>query len=252
MSVASSASKSPVADSSVLSLPSESTEFATQVAGRRMRRDRPHLRLVAPLRPERASRGLFAVVVTIVLALGLIVMLLINTSVAQTAFVVSELQSKQRELARTEASLTQAIATVAAPPVLESKARALGMVPARRPVFLTIPSGKVRGKAKPAPGDRSRTANLAGSLTATLIDPLPVDVRGEQLPPAQRRQVGDGAVLVDAAAQPTGDAATQQARRNEERQALRQTATTDGAVLVGPGGPREVEVDGAELGQAGQ
>jgi hypothetical protein len=196
---------------------------------------------------------LFAVVVTIVLALGLIVMLLINTSVAQTAFVVSELQSKQRELARTEASLTQAIAAVAAPPVLESRARALGMVPATRPVFLTVPSGKVRGKAKPAPGDRTRTVNLAGSLTATLIDPLPVDGREEELPPAQRRQVGDGAVLVDAAAaQPTGDAATQQARRNEERQALRQTATTDGAVLVGPDGPRAGEVDGAELGQAGQ
>ena len=251
MSVTSSAAESPLADPSVLSLPSESTEFATEAAGRRLRSNRPHLRLVAPLRPERASRGLFAVVVTIVLALGLIVMLLINTSVAQTAFVVSELQSKQRELARTEASLTQAIAAVAAPPVLESRARALGMVPATRPVFLTVPSGKVRGKAKPAPGDRTRTVNLAGSLTATLIDPLPVDGRGDELPPAQRRQIGDGAVLVDAA-QPTGDAATQQARRNEERQALRQTATTDGAVLVGPDGPREVEVDGAELGQAGQ
>ena len=115
-----------------------------------------------------------------------------------------------------------------------------------------MPSGKVRGKAKPAPGDRTRTVNLAGSLTATLIDPLPVDGRGEELPPAQRRQIGDGAVLVDAAAQPIGDSATQQARRNEERQALRQTATTDGAVLVGPDGPRGADVDGAELGQAGR
>jgi hypothetical protein len=33
---------------------------------------------------------------------------------------------------------------------------------------------------------------------------------------------------------------------------LRQTATTDGAVLVGPDAPRAGEVDGAELGQAGQ
>ena len=138
MSVTSSAAESPLADPSVLSLPSESTEFATEAAGRRLRSNRPRLRLVAPLRPERASRGLFAVVVTIVLALGLIVMLLINTSVAQTAFVVSELQSKQRKLARTEASLTQAIAAVAAPPVLESRARSLGMVPATRPVFLKI------------------------------------------------------------------------------------------------------------------
>ena len=237
-----------------LELPSESREYATQAAGRRFRHELPHLRLVDPLRPERASRGLFAVVVTGILALGLIVMLLLNTSVAQTAFVVSELQSQQRELARQEASLTEAIAAAAAPPVLESKARALGMVPTTRPVFLTVPSGKVRGKAKPAPGDRTRTANVAGSLTATLIDPLPVEqsLPTEDTPIAERRQLGDGAVLVEEGAQGSIDAATEQARRNEERQALRETATTDGAVLVGADEPAVPDGDGARLSEAGE
>lgn len=223
-------------DSRSAHLPAESTEFATQVAGRRYRTELPHLRLVAPLRPERASRGLFAVVVTAVLAVGLIVMLLINTSVAQTAFVVSELRSQQRELARTEAALTEALAAAAAPPVLEAKARALGMVPSTRPIFVTVPSGKIRGKAKPAPGDRSRTINVAGSLTATLIDPIPVTTILDETTAAstQRRQVGDGAVLVAPGDAVRVDEATEQARRNEERQALRETATTDGAVLVVP------------------
>jgi len=234
-----------------IELPAESTEFATKVAGRKFRADRPHLRLVAPLRPERASRGLFAVIVTVALALGLIMMLLLNTSVAQTAFVVSELQSQQRELARTEASLTEAIAAAAAPPVLESKARALGMVPSTRPVFLTIPGGKVRGKAKPAPGDRIRTANVAGSLTATLVDPLPVEavVAGAEAPEGQRRQIGDGAVLVAPGTAAAVDEATEQARRNEERQVRRETATTDGAILVSPQGPVEPEADGAQLSE---
>ena len=237
-----------------LELPSASTEYATQAAGRKFKDELPHLRLVAPLRPERASRGLFAVVVTLILALGLIVMLLLNTSVAQTAFVVSELQSQQRELARQEASLTEVIATAAAPPVLESKARALGMVPTTRPVFLTVPSGKVRGKAKPAPGDRTRTANVSGSLTATLIDPLPVEPvpGGEEIATAERRQIGDGAVLVEPGAETGADEATEQARRNEERQALRETATTDGAVLVGPDQPAAPEADGAQLAEAGR
>ena len=234
-----------------IELPAESTEFATKAAGRKFRADRPHLRLVAPLRPERASRGLFAVIVTVALALGLIIMLLLNTSVAQTAFVVSELQSQQRQLARTEASLTEAIAAAAAPPVLESKARALGMVPRTRPVFLTIPGGKVRGKAKPAPGDRTRTANVSGSLTATLVDPLPVEavVAGDEAPAGQRRQIGDGAVLVAPGTTTEVDEATEQARRNEERQVRRETATTDGAILVSPQEPVQPEADGAQLSE---
>lgn len=229
------------------------TEYATGAAGRKHRGELPHLRLVAPLRPEKASRGLFAVLITGMLALGLVTMLVINTSVAQTAFTVSELQSTQRELARTEAALTEALAAAAAPPVLEAKARALGMVPSGRPVFLTIPSGKVKGKAKPASGDRARTSNVATSLTATLLDPIAspmaqnvddVDVTAGS---TQRRQVGDGAVLVDPGAVSQFDAATEQARRNEARQIADGPGATDGAVLVESGQSAEPATDGAAL-----
>ena len=139
-----------------IDLPASATEYATHGAGRKLRSELPHLRLVAPLRPERASRGFFAVVITALLAFGLVMMLVINTSVAQTAFTVSELKIQQRDLSRAEAALTKALAEAASPPVLEAKARSLGMIPSDRAVFLTVPSGKVRGKAKPAPGNRAR------------------------------------------------------------------------------------------------
>lgn len=222
-----------VAPDSDVELPSTATEYATHAAGRRFRSELPHLRLVSPLRPERASRGLFAVLITVLLAFGLIVMLLVNTSVAQTAFTVTELKIQQRDLSRTEAALTKSLAEAASPPVLEAKARSLGMIPSDRAVFVTVPDGKVRGKAKPAPGNRARTANVAGSLTATLLDPLPQPAIIAGAPATgERLQVGDGAVLLQPGAVQELDAATEQARRNEARQQLRQTPTTDGAVLV--------------------
>lgn len=241
-------------------LPQSTTEYATGAAGRKHRAELPHLRLVAPLRPERASRGLFAVLITGILALGLVVMLVINTSVAQTAFTVSELQSQQRELARTEAALTEALAAAAAPPVLEAKARALGMVPSNRPVFLTIPSGEVKGKARPAQGDRTRTQNVATSMTATLLDPVATTQAEAASPSAaaeaetgQRRQVGDGAVLVAPGAEQQFDEATEQARRNEARQQADLPGVTDGAVLVEAGASQGAPADdGAVIEGGGQ
>ncbi|MEY2990125.1 MAG: hypothetical protein RLZZ163_1041 [Actinomycetota bacterium] len=228
-------SLAPLEIDSDTEMPPVATEYATQGAGRKLRGELPHLRLIAPLRPERASRGFFAVLITAMLAFGLVVMLLVNTSVAQTAFTVSELKIQQRELTRAEAALTKALAEAASPPVLEAKARALGMIPSDRAVFITVPGGKVRGKARPAPGSQARTAHVAGSLTATLVDPVPVaaidpSVASSGAATGVRRQVGDGAVLVTPGAESAVDAATEQARRNEERQ--QQRATGDGAQLV--------------------
>ena len=53
----------------------EGTEYATRGA---RRSTRPNLRMVSPLRPERASRGVFALVVVGMLILGMIVILVIG------------------------------------------------------------------------------------------------------------------------------------------------------------------------------
>ena len=239
--------------SSEVELPESSTEYATHGAGRKHRAELPHLRLVAPLRPERASRGFFAVLITVMLAFGLVIMLVVNTSVAQTAFTITELKIQQRDLSRTEAALTKALAEAASPPVLEAQARALGMIPSERAVFLTVPGGKVRGKAKPAPGSQARTANIAGSLTATLVDPIPMsvpagaDAATTAAESGARRQVGDGAVLVDPNTRGQADEATEQARRNQQGQEQRLAATGDGAQLLTADSVAVPEGDGADM-----
>lgn len=128
---------------------SVTTEYATKGVRKSMR---ANLRLVSPLRVQKASNGVFVLVVLGTLGLGMIGMLVINTSLAQGAFTLSELRSQQSELAQTEAALTEEVAALSAPEALETQARALGMVPSATPAFIQIPDGTVLGKPKPAKG----------------------------------------------------------------------------------------------------
>ena len=62
----------------------ESSSSVTEYATKGVRRNtRDNLRLVAPLRVSKASRGLFVIVLTSFLGVGLFGMLLINTTLAQ-------------------------------------------------------------------------------------------------------------------------------------------------------------------------
>jgi len=147
----------------------EGTEYATRGA-RGHASARPHLRMVSPLRPERASRGLFALIVTGLLGIGMVLILVINTSLAQGAFTISELKAEQAVLAQQEQTLAEAVAAAAAPENLEQEARAMGMVPTDSPVFLSVPSGEVIGTPKPAAGARSSVPRLLTPADATVTE----------------------------------------------------------------------------------
>ena len=145
-------------------------EVDPQPTPSRSERIRPQLRLVSPLRPERASRGVFALIVTGLLGLGLVAMLLINTQLAQGAFVVSELGQQLQQLQEQEAVLNEEVAAVAAPSALSSRARGLGMIPSETPVFLRMPDGQVLGnpKASKVPqGAAAPSIAMAADATAT-------------------------------------------------------------------------------------
>lgn len=161
------------------------TEYATRAA--HARHARPQLRLVTPLRPEKASRGVFALVVGGLLSVGLVAMLLINTSLAQGAFVVSSLKAEQAKLSEQEASLSQEVSTLAAPESLERAARGLGMIPSQSPAFLSLADGSILGKPKassvapgaavpqvPTPADAT-AAEAVDSAAADLPPALPAD-----------------------------------------------------------------------------
>ena len=137
----------------------EATEAVTEFATARVsRRARAHLTLVAPLSPDRASRGTFVLIITGILALALLAMLVINTSLAQGSFTVQALRGELQGLQEQEQALLEEVAAASAPIALEYRARELGMVPSTTPVFISVPEGRVLGKPRPAPGTTSQSS----------------------------------------------------------------------------------------------
>lgn len=174
-------------------------EQATEYASPRVRtRGRPHLRMVSPLRPERASRGMFALVVTGLLIAGMVAILLINTTLAQGAFTVSELQAERAALAEQEQALAADVAEAAAPQILEQRARELGMVPSQTPVFLDLTSGAIIGTPKAAPGGGTSLPALLTPADATMTEAVDNASVGTDLPVAPG--IGYDPAAVDAAA----------------------------------------------------
>ena len=185
----------------------EGTEYATRGA-RAHRSARPHLRMVAPLRPERASRGVFALVVTGLLGVGMVLILVINTSLAQGAFTVRELTAERAVLSQQEQTLAEEVAAAAAPEALEQQARAMGMVPTETPVFLKVPSGKVLGTPRAAEGARTSVPRLLTPADATAAEA--VDNGAADLPVSPGADYDPAAM--DAATAQAAAAATAQAQ----------------------------------------
>ena len=197
----------------------ESIEESRGARGRRAARE--HLRMVSPLRPERASRGVFALVVTGMLVLGMIVILVINTSLAQGAFTISELQAQEAVLTQQEQTLSEQVEAAAAPESLEQQARALGMVPSENPVFLTVPSGRVLGKPKPAGGATTSFPRLLTPADATVSEAVDNGGLGADLPvspgPDYDPAAADAAALQAQAANEAAVAAEQKAAEKAAR-----------------------------------
>lgn len=204
------------------------TEYATRGA-RGRRSSRPNLRMVSPLRPERASRGVFALVVTGMLVAGMIVILVINTSLAQGAFTVGALQAQQATLSQQEQALAAAVASAAAPQALERSSRALGMVPSQTPVFLSLPGGKVIGKPKAAPGGTAALPRLLTPANATVTEAVDNASVGSDLPVAPGANydpaAADAASVQAAEANSPGLALVAAANSNPGAQAVTDAAT---------------------------
>jgi hypothetical protein len=169
------------------------TEYATRGA-RKLKAARPNLRMVSPLRAERASRGMFALIVTALLIVGMVVILVINTTIAQGAFTVSELQAQQATLTQQEQALSRSIAAAAAPDALEQKARDMGMIPSESPVFLN-PDGSIVGKPKPARGSTSQPPLLRTPADVTSAEAVDNAASGvaQGLPPDYDPAAADAA-----------------------------------------------------------
>ena len=106
---------------------------------------------VAPeARAAVAGNGIFALVVVGLLLAGMVMLLVLNTSLAQGSFEIGSLTKTQDALAVSEQQLLQQVARAEAPESLQARATELGMVPVSSPVFLRLADGAVLGTPTPA------------------------------------------------------------------------------------------------------
>jgi hypothetical protein len=111
--------------------------------------------------------------VSAILGGGLVLVLLINTWLAQGSFTVKRLQDQQTAVGNQAQAIAQQIAAQSAPEALAVRAAELGMVPAPNPVFKTK-DGAVLGVAqtaqvavRPAPPPPPPAATPSASASAS-------------------------------------------------------------------------------------
>jgi Septum formation initiator len=115
---------------------------------------------VAPVAPAeqaaasrlRAPRTPFVFLLVGLLSGGLICLLVLNTVLAAGTFQITSLQQSNAGLARQQQALRQQIANSESPATIARRARRLGMVPVKTPLFVNVKSGRIAGRPGPALG----------------------------------------------------------------------------------------------------
>lgn len=98
----------------------------------------------------RAARTPFVLLLVVLLGVGMLGLLYLNTSLNQDSFELSELKQETQELTDEQQELQGDIDSYSAPDALAKRARELGMVPGGAPAFLRE-DGSVLGDPEPAP-----------------------------------------------------------------------------------------------------
>ena len=142
-----------------------------------------------------AGAGVFVLVVVGMLVVGMGVLLVLNTALAQDAFEVGALNQTRAQLADQEQQLAQQVALRSRPTRCSAGANALGMVPVAAPVFLRLADGDVLGTPVPAKAltraERVQTLPSTGGAAPTTAKKAVV--------PAGDAAVADPAPQTDAA-----------------------------------------------------
>lgn len=86
----------------------------------------------------RQTHKYFATFVTVICAFGFLVLLGVNTLLAQDAFTLSNLKVEAKQVADQRDAINRTIDSFAAPENLAAAAAALGMRPSETPVFLNL------------------------------------------------------------------------------------------------------------------
>ncbi|MGK5532311.1 FtsB family cell division protein [Streptomyces sp. URMC 129] len=105
---------------------------------------------LVPTRSSSAARTPFVLLIVLLLAGGMLCLLILNASLNEGSFTLSELRQETRELTDEQQRLQAEVDAYSAPDALADRARELGMVPGGPPAFLA-PDGTVLGNTDPTP-----------------------------------------------------------------------------------------------------
>ena len=142
--------------------------------------ERARLTVVPRTRPA-APRAPFVAVVAGLQLLGVIGLLMFNTSMQQASFAAAELEDRHAALRAEEQRLQMQLDRLRDPQRVAQQAQRLGMVPMLTPVFLDLSDGEVVGEAAPASAlDRMRLRPLPPPVPAEhRLKPKVVEVPAE-------------------------------------------------------------------------
>lgn len=105
-----------------------------------------------PSRVSSLGRGPFLLILAGVLAGGLVLLLMLQTSVQEQSFEVRQLQLKATELGYKQAQLEAEVQQKSTPAEIARQASGLGMVPNPYGVYIDVRTGSVLGTQKPVSG----------------------------------------------------------------------------------------------------
>lgn len=106
------------------------------------------LKLVPDISPgAQANRKFFAIFVSVVGATGLLVLLAINTLLAQDAFALTHLKLEVKLVSDQREAIARQIDARSSPEALAHSAAALGMTPSESPVFLNLDAESIGSKS---------------------------------------------------------------------------------------------------------
>ncbi|WP_199823978.1 septum formation initiator family protein [Streptomyces sp. NBRC 109706] len=125
---------------------------------------------LAPGHASTAARTPFVLLVVVLLGAGMLALLILNASLNQGSFELSELRRETQELTDEQQRLQAEVDGYSAPGALAERAEELGLVPAGPPAFLG-PDGTVLGDDSPAPAPEPEEAEAEAAEESAATEP---------------------------------------------------------------------------------
>lgn len=158
---------------------------------------------VVPRVRTRAARVPFMMLVSLVLVAGVVGLLMFNTSMQQSSFTATALESHASDLNSRKQTLQMELEVLRDPQRVAEEAQALGMVPAGQTAFIQLSDGKVIGTAAPATIENRFDIRPPKAKKPPALDPEPIVIRVPHGSREGRADTGDRANRADTASSST-------------------------------------------------